>query len=209
MTVLVVCGLIREAKLARRLVPDADILIGGGQSARLRTELTKRARLHRGPILSAGIAGALDPELKPGSIVIDGDPNTLARLALALPHAKIGKVIGQDSIAANPAMKRKLAGHAVAVDMESHTAAAVARARGLPFGAVRVISDTAEETLPPAALVGMSPDGGMALGKVLASLARHPGQLPDLIRIGRQSGLAFRNLARAFDALARAGFGAD
>ena len=206
---LVVCGLIREARLARRLAPESNILIGGGQSARLRAELTERARLHRGPILSAGIAGALNPELTPGSIVIDGDPDTLARLAIALPHAKIGKVIGQDSIATNPAMKRKLAVQGVAVDMESHIAAAVARAQGLPFGAVRVISDTAEETLPPAALVGMSPDGGMALGKVLASLARNPGQLPDLIRIGRQSGLAFRTLARAFEALARAGFGAD
>ena len=209
MTVLVVCGLIREAKLARRLVPETDILIGGGQSARLRAELTRRAKHHRGPILSAGIAGGLDPELKPGSIVIDGDPATLVQLALALPDAKIGKVIGQDGIAANPAMKRKLAVLGVAVDMESHIAAAVASAQGLPFGAVRVISDTADETLPPAALVGMRPDGGMALGKVLASLVRNPGQLPDLIRIGRQSSLAFNNLARTFDALARENFGED
>lgn len=207
MTVLMVCGLIREAKLARRLVPEADILIGGGQSARLHAELTERARLDRGTILSAGIAGSLDQELTPGSVVIDGDPDTLARLALALPYAKIGRVIGQDSIAANPAMKRKLAVQSVAVDMESHIAAAVARAHGLPFGVVRVISDTADETLPPAALVGMSPDGGMALGKVLASLVRNPGQLPDLIRIGRQSGLAFKNLARAFETLAQASFG--
>lgn len=209
MTVLVVCGLIREAKLARRLVPEADILIGGGQAARLLAELTVRARAHRGTILSAGIAGALDPELTPGSIVIDGDPATLVQLALALPDAKIGKVIGQDGIAANPAMKQKLAVQGVAVDIESHIAAAVARAQGLPFGAVRVISDTADETLPPAALVGMRPDGGMALGKVLASLVRNPGQLPDLIRIGRQSSLAFINLARAFDALARENFGED
>lgn len=207
MTVLVVCGLIREARLARRLVPEADILIGGGQSTRLRAELTERARAHRGTILSVGIAGGLDPELTPGCIVIDGDPGTLARLALALPDAKIGKVIGQDGIAANPEMKRKLAVQAVAVDMESHIAADVASAHGLPFGAVRVISDTADETLPPAALVGMRPDGGMALGKVLASLTRNPSQLRDLIRIGRQSGLAFRNLARAFDALAQARFG--
>ena len=204
MTVLVVCGLIREARLARQLVPAADILIGGGQSARLRAELAERTCHHRGSILSAGIAGALAPELEPGDIVIDGDPDTLAKLARALPCAKVGIVFGQDSIAADPAAKRALAGRGISVDMESHIAAELARVHGLSFGAVRVISDTADEALPPAALVGMKPDGGMALGRVLASLARQPGQLPDLMRIGRQSGLAFRNLACAFDALARA-----
>lgn len=207
MTLLIVCGLIREARLALRLAPMADILIGGGQSARLRAELIHRAHDHRGPILSAGIAGALDPELVPGDVVIDGDPDTLARLMRALPAAKVGKIVGRDSIAADPATKRALAVLGKAVDMESHIAAEVARARGLPFGAVRVISDTAHETLPPAALVGMKPDGGMALGRVLASLTHKPGQLPELIRIGRQSRLAFRNLTHAFDALARAHFG--
>ncbi len=206
MTVLVICGLIREARLARRLVPRADILIGGGQSARLRADLGERARQHRGLILSAGIAGALDPELAPGDIVIDGDPETLARLTRALPVAKVGTVIGQDKISVDPATKRALAVRGKAVDMESHIAFEVACVHGLPFCAVRVISDTAHETLPPAALVGMKADGGMALGRVLASLVHHPQQLPDLIRIGRQSGLAFRNLAGAFDALARAGF---
>jgi adenosylhomocysteine nucleosidase len=205
-TLLVVCGLIREARLARKLVPIGDILIGGGQSERLRAELIRRARHHRGPILSAGIAGALDPELVPGDIMIDGDADTLARLKHALPAAIVGKIYGQDTIAADPDSKCALAALGMAVDMESHIAAEVARAHGLAFGAVRVISDTAHETLPPAALVGMKPDGGMALGRVLVSLARRPAQLPDLIRIGRQSGLAFRNLACAIDALERADF---
>ncbi|GAC1403594.1 MAG: phosphorylase [Novosphingobium sp.] len=206
MTLLVVCGLIREARLVRQLVPIGDILIGGGQPERLRAELIRRARHHRGAILSAGIAGALDPELVPGDIMIDGDPDTLARLKHALPAAIVGKIYGQDTIAADPDSKCALVALGMAVDMESHIAAEVARAHGLPFGAVRVISDTAHETLPPAALVGMKPDGGMALGRVLVSLARRPAQLPDLIRIGRQSGLAFRNLAYAIDALERADF---
>jgi hypothetical protein len=51
----------------------------------------------------------------------------------------------------------------------------------------------------------MRPDGGMALGAVLASLARDPRQLPALIRTGRQADQAFRGLAQAFDAITRAG----
>jgi hypothetical protein len=67
-----------------------------------------------------------------------------------------------------------------------------------------VISDRAEDDLPPAALVGMRPDGGMALGAVLASLARAPRQLPALIRTGRQADQAFRGLKSAFEAIIRA-----
>jgi nucleoside phosphorylase len=48
---------------------------------------------------------------------------------------------------------------ALAVDMESHVAARVAARRGLPFAVVRVISDSADEALPPAAQIGMKPDG--------------------------------------------------
>jgi hypothetical protein len=43
----------------------------------------------------------------------------------------------------------------------------------------------------------MRPDGGMALGPVLAALARDPGQLPGLIRAGLESERAFRVLALA------------
>ena len=86
--------------------------------------------------------------------------------------------------------------------MESHVAARVAARHALPFMAIRAISDTASETLPPAALVGMNPDGSMALGSVLRSLARHPAQLPALIRTGRSAEAAFGVLGRVAAAIA-------
>ena len=61
---------------------------------------------------------------------------------------------------------------------------------------LRVISDDAGHALPPAALVAMKPDGGIALGRVLGSLLRHPLQVPGLIRTARTSGKAFRELLR-------------
>ncbi|MBA3837952.1 MAG: phosphorylase, partial [Zymomonas sp.] len=64
------------------------------------------------------------------------------------------------------------------------------------------VSDTANETLPPAALVGMNPDGSMALGRVLRNLARHPTQLPALIRTGRSANAAFGVLDRVAAAIA-------
>lgn len=215
------------------------IVAGGGDAARLEAALEARAAEAR-IILSCGIAGALDPGLKAGDVVIDlndkplpfrssgavpspgrdqgrqnrvgggGDPASDAfgeglRKALsdALPDARCGAIIGQDHIAASPAEKAALYAQtgALAVDMETHIAARVAARHGLPFAAIRAISDTAHETLPPAALVGMNPDGSMALGKVLASLARRPGQLPALIRTGRNAEAAFRALRDVAEAL--------
>lgn len=207
MTIIIVCGLKREARIIGRAYQDAHILIGGGNITRLETELEARIEQARGWVLSTGLAGALDPTLKPGDIVIDGETALLARLEQALPEAHVGTIIGSDRIVGTAAEKGALRNHsgALAVDMESHVAARIALRHGLYFAAVRVISDSAEETLPPAAQVGMRPDGGVALGAVLASLARNPAQLPALIRTGHHAGRAFRKLGRLHHMLSRAG----
>jgi hypothetical protein len=194
----------REAALIARAWQDVRVVIGGGDSARLERELHAMAP---GIILSCGIAGALEHTLHPGGVVIDGDEAVLTLLRTALPRARIGKIVGGDGIVATALEKRALAQKtgAIAADMETHVARRVAERRGLPFGAIRVISDAADEDLPPAALVGMRPDGGMALGAVLWSLARRPGQLGALMRTGRQAGIAFRALDQAFACVAATG----
>ena len=62
-----------------------------------------------------------------------------------------------------------------------------------------MISDDAGHVLPPAALVAMKPDGGIALGRVLGSLLRKPLQMPALIRTARASNKAFAELLRCRD----------
>lgn len=207
MTVLVACGLKREARIFDRPGRNLSVVIGGGNAAGLDRDLDAKAEMFPGLVLSCGIAGALAPSLQPGDVVIDGNVIVVERLEKALPHAHRGGIVGNDAIAATAAEKRILHERtgAIAVDMESHVAARVAVRKGLPFAALRVISDRADDDLPPAALVGMRPDGGMALGAVLASLARNPRQLPALIRTGRQADQAFRSLAQAFDAIIGAG----
>lgn len=204
---IVVCGLRSEAKAIRRGCPDVRVLAGGGDSARLEHEL--EAMLQEGPalVLSSGLGGGLDPALPVGSVVVDGDPKLMLELVKVLPWAYPARIAAQDAIEPSVAGKaaiRQATGAAV-VDMESHIAARVARRHGVPVAAIRVISDAANEELPPAALVGMRPDGGIALGRVLASLARQPAQLPALIRTGRHAGLAHRVLRDVYDALGRSG----
>jgi hopanoid-associated phosphorylase len=206
-TLIVACGLKREGRIFDRPGRDLSVVIGGGNAAALDRDLDARAETVPGLVLSCGIAGALAPSLQPGDVVIDGNVIAVERLQKALPHAHRGGIVGNDAIAATAAEKRFLHERtgAIAVDMESHVAARVAVRKGLPFAALRVISDRADDDLPPAALVGMRPDGGMALGAVLASLARNPRQFPALIRTGRQADQAFRSLTQAFDAIIGAG----
>jgi hypothetical protein len=205
-TLIIACGLKREARIFDRPGREILVAIGGGQATTLDRDLDNHAEMFPGIILSCGIAGALAPTLRPGDVVIDGDAVVVERLEQALPHAHRGRIVGNDAIVATASEKRLLSERtgALAVDMESHVAARVALRKGLPFAALRVISDRAEDGLPPAALVGMRPDGGMALGAVLASLARSPRQLSALIRTGRQADQAFRSLTLAFDAIIRA-----
>lgn len=204
MTILVATGLRRE----RRILAGAgvEVVAGGGDHARLEATLDRLAPGMRG-IISIGISGALAPGLRPGDWIVadavlvdDGqmptDPAWADRLIARLATARRGLLIGVDAIVSDEAQKAVLhrTTGAVAVDMESHVAARVARRHRLPFAAARVVSDAAHRTLPPAALVGMRPDGGMDLPAVLRSLLGNPLQLPALIRTGLEAERAFRAL---------------
>lgn len=187
---------------------QGTIVVGGGDPVRLEAELEAAAPNARA-MLSSGIAGAVAPHLKAGDVVIGGSDAFVEVLRKGFPNAHFGTVVGSDTIIASVTDKAALHERtgALAVDMESHIAARVAARHALPFATLRVISDTADQTLPPAALVGMKPDGGMALGPVLRSLAKNPVQLPALIETGNGAGRAFRQLKRCHDTLRRIGIG--
>ncbi len=133
------------------------------------------------------------------------DPDLEARLAASLPGAVRGRVWGGDVIIDTAAAKARLHrdSGAVIVDLESAAVAAAAAEAGLPFGVLRAVADPAAHGLPPAALVGLDSEGRPAVGPVLRALARSPGQLPALIRLGRQSGAAMAALLAAAGALGR------
>jgi len=83
---------------------------------------------------------------------------------------------------------------ASAVDMESHIAAAYAEEAGLPFAALRVISDPATRALPAIARAAIKPNGNIDLKKVLGGLARNPLTLRALVSTGIDFNRALRSL---------------
>lgn len=212
MRVLAVVGLTREAGI----VAGSGVapLASGGVAQTLAARIEAALAPGVDGVISIGIAGALDPDLSVGEGIIASevamnakrytvDEGWAERLAVALPEARRGPIAGSDRPVADAAAKAALrrSTGALAVDMESHFAADVAARRGLPFVALRFVSDGADRALPKAALVGMRPDGGMDIGAVLRSLVRDPRQLPALIRTGREAEIAFRALLRGRDRL--------
>jgi len=218
--VIAVTGMLAEAKAARG--PDIRVLSGGGDCERLVAELEAAVADEAAAIISFGIAGGLAPGLMPGTRLVarsvltaDGERFTCdsawaSKLSLAVGGAPIVDLIGVDEPVIGPAAKRALHVQtgALAVDMESHIAARVAARHNLPFVAFRVVADPAHRELPHAALVGMRPDGSMAVGAVLRSLARQPRQIPQLMRTALDARAAFSALFRSREMFAGGlGFG--
>jgi adenosylhomocysteine nucleosidase len=215
--ILIATGLKREARLLAG--PDARVIAGGGDSRRLERELDAAAA-GAGGVISIGLCGALAEGLAPGDWVVASEL-VLAGTGPAGPYrnflpvrkwgetlagrlgARFGPVLGSDAMLADADAKRAAheATGAIAVDMESHVAAAVAARHGLPFAVARVVSDAADRSLPRAAQAGMAADGRMDVLAVLRALAADPRQLPSLIRVGAEAETAFRALGRGRDLL--------
>jgi hopanoid-associated phosphorylase len=204
--ILAATGLQRERLIVAG--PEVQAVAGGGDHVRLEALLDDLASRSCG-IISIGIAGGLAPHVRVGdwivaeAVLVGNEPvltdrNWTRRIALSLPGAMPGLLIGSDSMVARSADKAALhrSTGAIAVDMESHVVSRVAGRHRLPFVAARVISDAAHRTLPPAARVGMKPDGRVDLVAVLGSLLRDPGQLPALVQTGIEAERAFKALLR-------------
>lgn len=155
------------------LRPEAFALAGVPGAALLRTGMgpdraarrLARAAVPAVPVLVAGLAGGLDPRLRPGSIVVATEVDDGSG---AVPRPQAGPLVTElerrglrpyagalhtaARVVSGPARARLAVGGALAVDMES---AAVLRALpGHRVAVVRVISDDAVTGLHPVHLAG-------------------------------------------------------
>ena len=212
-------GVVPHLGILAGLQSEARCLSGSGHTIALsgaRLDGARRAaqRLIAGGathLLSFGLAGGLDPALAPGTLLLptrlrmpDGSSvqvdaawhgRTLAVLAPLRPVTTA--MAGTDEAIATAAAKAALFArtHASAVDMESHVLAEAAP--HLPLLILRVVADSATDALPPAAMVGIKPDGSTDLLAVLGSVLRQPGQIPALMRLGKAAAKAEATLRAA------------
>lgn len=207
----IVVGLRAEARIARKL--GWQVAIGGGGAAGAARAAARLREAGVRSLVSFGLAGALDPALRPGDIVapravlldgarLDCDPALTARLGGATPHL----LLAADEVAVSADHKRLLFRHthAHAIDIETAAVARAAMQAGLAFAVLRAICDPANCSLPPAALAALDARGAIGLGRVLRSLLRHPRQIRDLRELAADATLARRALIGRVAALAAA-----
>lgn len=214
--VLIVTGLKQEARIAAG--PGLTVICSSSNPVQLREMMTSFDPGSIRGIVSFGVAGGLNPALKSGDIVIASQIVTANRRwsteasltedLVALPMKRgrsivSGVLAGVEKVVLGQVGKEALRATtgADAVDMESHIAARYAEYNGLPFAAVRVISDPAHRALPQITLNAIKPNGNVDVWKVMRGIARNPRTIPHLISTGRDFNRALRSLRGCRSAL--------
>lgn len=189
-----------------------------GEATRLAIE-----QLSPSSVLSVGTCGGLSEDLGTGEIVLcerlhewaeppRDEPQTItadaglleaaAQAASAAPVcARTGGSVSIDTPAWGPDEKRKLRnwmGHDV-VEMESFWIGRAAAERGLPYLAIRVITDGHDETIPNIpGLIGH--DGTVDQSKLLEYTRSHPEAIPRMAEMHSRSERALANLRTLLEA---------
>ncbi len=191
--VIAFVGLAFEARIAA--APGVKVVCRTAGSE-LETVADSAVRQGYRGMISFGVAGGLASHLRAGDWIVASSIRELhtvratdavwSRKLLGLIDGAIhAPIVGVDEPVAEPAKKRELYRRtgAAAVDMESHMAARVAAEHRLAFAAVRVVVDPAHRRVPPAALIGMRPDGRADVVAVMRNLLARPAQINSLARI--------------------------
>lgn len=197
--IVAVTSLALEARIA--LGPGVSVICSPG--SQLAAALESAVARGVSGIISFGIAGGLAPGLRAGHWIVASaikagqqlfptDRAWTRCLLEKLPEALHAEIVGMDAPVAESCEKRVLHARtgAAAVDTESHIAARIAAAHQVPFAACRAVIDPVDACLPPAALVGLRPDGTADVAAVFRSVVQQPRQIPDLIRTALDARIA-------------------
>jgi adenosylhomocysteine nucleosidase len=167
-------------------------------------------------LIVVGIAGAASDDLRPGALVVAdevheesgsawrADPTHVTEAVRA--GARPARLVSARKIADTPAVKRGLAAGArgaVAVDLESAAYVAAAEQAGVPWTVLRVISDAADEELPPLLNRARDDGGAVRRGVVARGLLTNWSAVPVLLRLRARLQAASVTLADAVERILR------
>jgi adenosylhomocysteine nucleosidase len=191
--VIAFVGLAFEARIA---AAPGVLVVCRTAGSELETVADSAVRQGYRGMISFGVAGGLASHLRAGDWVVAStihesqtvhptDAAWSRKLLSLIAGAVHAPIVGVDEPVAEPAKKRELykTTGAAAVDMESHVVARVAAEHKLAVAAVRVVVDPVHRAVPPAALIGMRPDGRANVAAVLRDLVARPSQLSLLARV--------------------------
>lgn len=211
----------QDYKLYRGKYENRDILLVQTGMGKKRAESATKSVLERYPvtaIISVGVAGGLNPELKIGTVVLcstlyyangsdQKDPKAesyasdanLISLASEGPedikaNCYIGSSVTELQLECSPQKQQELAEtfHADVVEMESYWIARIASARGIPFIAIRSISDRGNDVQPFDQI--LTSDGKLLWKKAVVCFTTHPNYLINVFKLYLHVRVATKNL---------------
>ena len=211
----------QDYKLYRGNYANRDILLVQTGMSKERAESATKSVLDHYPVtavVSLGFAGGLNPELDIGDVVLcstlyckngsnQDDPEvepcisdanliTLASTCLDDIEAEclVGSGVTVLELDSDPQKQQELAEiyHADVVEMESYWIARIASDRGIPFIAVRSISDRGNDVQPFDQI--LAPDGSLLWREAAVSFTIHPHYLIKVFNLYLQVRVAHRNL---------------
>ncbi len=198
-----------EASLAGRPVVLAATGDGSNNAARVASALLTRHSV--GGLIVAGTSGALSPTLQPGSLIVARrvlqgrspapapDPAWVERV-LSCGGAEGGTVVSAPAILWTRSSKAAAYaefgnGEPAVVDLETAALAQVAADHGVPYIAVRAISDTAGEDLPLDFNRYRDASGRVDRFRVARAAILRPRLIAPLWRLKRRVAMCSANLA--------------
>lgn len=171
--------------------------MGGEAARRAALDLCNQKKITG--LISLGVAGALNGSLQSGDLVLpervllatksySTDSEWRIRIQHNLPkHINVvhDPLVTSTTVLSTEVDKRALASQSggCAVDMESGAIAAVAAEKGIPFLAMRAISDPLHLSPPAALMTALQPDGRVKPVSLLTLLLKRSVSLSELLHL--------------------------
>ena len=183
-------------KLAATLGDISIVITGMGSRNAEAATRAALARCRPALLISSGFAGGLDPALTTGALVTDTSDARFRKELNSLGTHSI-RFHCAERIATTPAEKSaaRASTGADAVEMESAVIQKVGAELGVPTITIRVISDSANESLPLDFNALVDEQQNLSFTKLAWKLIGSPGTIPRLISFQKQVKFCGQRLA--------------